>query len=90
MFSFILLPSTCIYIFQVSLIGDGDDSGGLTREFFTSLPNEILNLYMEPTGVFRYNAGKTCLQRVEMLVCVCPTSESHESPLVSKLPDLET
>ena len=54
-----LLPSTymCAYLLQVSFIGeDGDDSGGLTRKFFTLLPKEILNKYMEPTGVFQHNA----------------------------------
>ena len=90
-----MLPSTCIYIFQVSFIGeDGDDSGGLTREFFTLLPKEILNQFMEPTGVFRHNAVALQVKlvyRVEKL-CVCfpYKCESYESPLVSELPDLET
>jgi hypothetical protein len=30
--------------------------GLITREFFTLLPKEIQNQYMEPTGVFQHNA----------------------------------
>lgn len=42
---------------QVSFIGeDGQDNGGLTREFFSLIAREILERYMESTGIFRHNA----------------------------------
>ena len=75
----------CTYLLQVSFIReDGDDSGGLTQEFFTLLPKEILNQYMEPTGVFRHNAGKL-VYRMKMLVCDFALQVSHMSHHLSSL-----
>ena len=45
-----------LFCVQVVFVGEGVDTGGLTREFFRLICYSIRNRYLESTGCFRHNA----------------------------------
>ena len=54
----IIIPAWVYYTqMQVVFVGEqGQDTGGLTREFFRLICYSMKSKYMEPTGCFRHNA----------------------------------